>query len=112
MTVDIYRAGHSCNMCRQSLNVESDCCRLSAKSLRSDAQLVDLLQHLFLKICIEWIGLEESSGLMRAFLRQKRTLVKCTADADAHYHRRTRIRACCLYSLDDEILIPEDLLTV
>ena len=52
MAVDVNCTWHTCDMSRHSLNVQTDSCGLSAKALRSDTKLVDLLQHLFLKICI------------------------------------------------------------
>ena len=91
-------------MSRHSLNVQTDSCGLSAKALRSDTKLVDLLQHLFLKICIVRIRVLCIQRTHQRFLCKKCTFVKSSSDTNTNYHRRTWVRTCSFYNLKNEIL--------
>ena len=74
-------------------------CRYGAtESCWTDAEAVDLLQHLvfeLLHICLRRL-LMKLTG--QRFLRHQRALFEVAADTDANNHRRTGIRACVLYS--------------
>ena len=104
MAADVDCTGHTRDMGRQRLDIHADGCGPSAESLRPDAELVDLLQHLILQLCIERIFIVGINRTKQRLLRKKGNMVKVSSDADSYYDRRTGIRACLLHSLDDEVL--------
>ena len=69
MAVDVDCTWHACNMGRQSLDIQADCRRLSAESLRSDAKLVDLLKHLFFQVSVERVRVLGIDRTHQRFLR-------------------------------------------
>ena len=91
-------------MCGHGLNVQSDGSGLTPESLRSDTELVDLVQHFHFQIRIVRVLIGGINGPHQCFFRKKGSLVKSTSDAHTHNHRRTWVRACCLDCLQDEIL--------
>ena len=90
-------------MCRHGLDIQAECSCFTAESLRSDTKLVDFFQHFFLKVCIIWILVFGIYRTHQSFFCKKRSLVKSTADPYSDNHRRTWIRACCLYSFENKI---------
>ena len=98
MAVDIDCTRHTCNMSGHGLNVQSDGRGLSAEALRSDTELVDLVQHFHLPdLHRTGPDCEESMGRINAFFARRAAFVKGTSDAHTHNHRRTWVRACGLY---------------
>ena len=55
VTVNVYSNRKSCDVCGELLNVNCKCGGLTAESLRTDAEAINLLEENFLKICVEGI---------------------------------------------------------
>ena len=91
-------------MSRHGLDVEADGRRLAAEALRADAELVDLFEHLFFKVCIERVRVLGIKRAHERLLCKQRCFIKRAADAYADDHRRARVRACGLYDLKDKVL--------
>lgn len=70
----------------------------------ADAELVDLFEHLFFKVCIERVRVLGIKRAHERLLCKQRCFIKRAADAYADDHRRARVRACGLYDLKDEVL--------
>src|SRR5699024_10289361 len=85
MAADINGAGHSRDMGRHSLYIQSDGRRLSAESLWAYSQFVDLLQHFLLKISVKRIPVLRIDGTHQGFFCQEGCLVKGSADSYSYH---------------------------
>ena len=103
MAVNIDRTWHTCDMCSHGFNVQTNCCCLSAKSLRSNTQFVYFFQHFFFKVCIERIWIFRIDRTHQCFFSQQCCFIKSSSDTNTYNHRRAWIRTCCFYRLKDKI---------
>ena len=91
-------------MSRHCFDVQTDCSRLSAKSLWTDPKLVDLLEHFFLEVCIIWIFVLGIYRAHQGFLSKKGSFIKSSSDSNANNHRWTWVRSGCFDCFKDKIL--------
>ncbi len=104
VAVDVDCTRHTRDVSGKSFNVQTDSGGLAAKSLRTDTELVDLLEHFFLEVSIVRIGMAGVDGSHDSLLCEESSLIEGAADSNADYDGRTGVGACSLNGLDDEVL--------
>ena len=88
----------------QSFNVQTDGRGTPAKALRADAKLVDLVQHLFLQIGVEGVGVMGVQRTHNGLFGQQGGLVKGTADAHADDDGGAGVGAGGFYCFQNKVL--------
>jgi len=104
VAVDVDCTRHTRDMSGESFDIETDSGGLAAEALGTDAELIDLLEHFTLKICVVRIGVGGVDGSHDSLLCKESCLIECAADSDADYDGRTGIGTCGLNCLNDEVL--------
>ena len=96
VAVDVYCYGKSRDVSGELFNVYCQCCCSAAEALGADAESVDLLKELFLKVSIEGILVSHVNGTEKSLLCKVSSLIECAADTYADNDGRTGIGACFL----------------